>query len=727
MATNYEKMQNEIGREHNPFIVYDIETTGIMNGNDNRITQISLVAYAYNRDNGKYELQDQLFMLAKPDEQVIRTLQEVDKARIANPEQTVKDRLIDDYIYNLIKKEPDEEKQTAIRDKRSLYEDYCVIAIDTNSLGLARLSDKDFAIPNKPSSDTLSADDRSVCEGFVRFCNTYGRLQKKIDDVTHEMTIEQLLAKQGLDLEKYIADGKGLTPAEMQVGITEFLNKYRTSNTVFVNNGTHFTKHYMEKENLSFLGYTDDTNKVIDLIQVRRSMRGGNVHFTVDVGTFAENYKKETGKEIKTFDALTKGLCLGEITVKACGMSVSLTSETYLVNKVAESAMSKDNDYVMSNARASAMNWLPASQHAFDIADFHSLPFLTLPFHSLEYVNFGNDRRYVDIDKMFEMNDNFEITLEGEKEPIKTWEELETKIKALNSEISDELLDKIHEKYNEVVEEASDKWKADVEKRYEEGSLWAENMTKEQYEYLDNTYDLSYMHDRYLIDRKIHGELESVEPTKKPVISEQEKSEALIEQLQAIRKENKTLSKEMSELETRGKAIFQKLSNLAYTLVPAIQDIREKVGVDIMNDMPTTGEALTARDMLHTVPNASVRIPMGRVNVELTLYNTDKDKSEQSARFTVVDRYGTSYDENSTGAMKCLAKNDITKDNIVSQFWCNVAHNVQTVIKEESRTTDKLCENVKEMKDTMLSFTKSDVDIEYRMNEHRMNNPYHAR
>ena len=131
-----------------------------------------------------------------------------------------------------------------------------------------------------------------------------------------------------------------------------------------------------------------------------------------------------------------------------------------------------------------------------------------------------------------------------------------------------------------------------------------------------------------------------------------------------------------------------------------------------MNNVSATNEALTARDVLHTVPNASVSIPMGKVDVELTLYNTDKDKSEQSVKFAVVDRYGTSYDGNSTGAMKCLTENDITKDNIVSQFWCNVAHNIQTVIEEESKATDKLREDVKEMKDTMLSFTKSDVDVD---------------
>lgn len=634
MGTNYDKLKMEIGSNHNPFIVYDVETTGIMNGNDNHITQISLVAYAYNRDNDKYELQDQLFMLAKPDEQVIRTLQKADKARIENPEQTIKDRLIDDYIYSLVKKEPDEKKQKAICDKRSLYEDYCAL----DARGFARLSDKILAISNDPSNDTFH--EGIICEGFVRFCNSCGRLNKKTAEVKKEMTVEQILAKQGLDLEKYIADGKGLTPAEMQVGITEFLNKYHAPNTVLVNNGTHFTKHYMEKENLSFLGHADDADKVIDLIQVQRSMRGGNVHF-----------KKETGREIKLFDALTKGLCLGEITVTACDMSVSLTSEKYLANKVAKSAMSKDNDYVVSNARASAMNWIPVSQHAFDIADFH--------FNSLEYVDFGNDRRYVDIDKMFEMNDNFEITLEGEKEPIKTWEQLETKIKALNSKISDSLLEKIHEKYEEISRKAEEEHLEDFE----------------------------------------FSEL-------KPVTSEREKAEALIKQLQAIRKENKDLSKGMSELETKGKTIFRELSSLAYTLVPAIQDIREKIGVDIMKNMSMTNEALIAHNAICNIK--SVSIPIGRVDVELILYNTEKDKSEQRVKLWVVDRYGTSYDENSIGIMKCLVENDITKNNIASQFWCNVAHHVRTVIKKESIATDKLREDVKDM----ISFTKDDVDMD---------------
>ena len=71
-------------------------------------------------------------------------------------------------------------------------------------------------------------------------------------------------------------------------------------------------------------------------------------------------------------------------------------------------------------------------------------------FNSLEYIDFGSERRYVDIDKMFEVNDNFEITLEGEKEPIKNWNELEEKIKALNGQVSPELLNRIQEKYEEL-------------------------------------------------------------------------------------------------------------------------------------------------------------------------------------------------------------------------------------------------------------------------------------
>lgn len=99
MATNYEKMQFEIGKEHNPFIVYDVETTGIMNGLDNRITQVSLVAYDYNKQTGKYELQDQLFMLAKPDEQAIRAIQEGEKVTKENIER----RLAQDFAYSFVK------------------------------------------------------------------------------------------------------------------------------------------------------------------------------------------------------------------------------------------------------------------------------------------------------------------------------------------------------------------------------------------------------------------------------------------------------------------------------------------------------------------------------------------------------------------------------------------------------------------------------------------------
>lgn len=490
-ATNYDKMLKEIGEKHNPFIVYDVETTGIMNGNDNRITQMSLVAYAYNDKNSKYELQDQIFMLAKPDEKAIREIQRIETEQSADPEGTAMAKLMDDYVYSLVKKETDEEKKADIISMGKSAIDYLTVGRPKDET--LKYADGFVAVMFKDDkTEKELADSNPELYGFCKDFNSYSynRTNAKLTELASVPTAHETLEKQGLDLEQYIKDGKGLTATEMQVGITEFLNKYHTDDTVFVNNGTHFANHYLKKENLTLLGYDDNKDKVIDLIQAQRSYNarkdlGSNyVRWTADVGTFAENYKKETGKEIKTFDALTKGLCMGEITAKACGMTVSLTSEKYLENKVSESAMSKDNDYVMSMARASSINWLPDYTDRYDDADYH--------FNSLDYVDFGNDRRYVDIDKMFEMNDNFEITLEGEKEPIKTWEELEAKIKALNSEISDSLLEKIHEKYEEITQTAEKERKDDLMNRYEMENLDISALSEEDFKFLDKEYDLQH-------------------------------------------------------------------------------------------------------------------------------------------------------------------------------------------------------------------------------------------
>ena len=209
----------------------------------------------------------------------------------------------------------------------------------------------------------------------------------------------------------------------------------------------------MKKDGISLLEYNGKDNTV-DLTQAERSMYGGATMWTTDMETFAGNYKATTGKEIKTFDALTKALCMGEIAVSACDLSIALTSKNYLEKKVAECAASKDEEYVMSLTRASSLNWIPDYENKYNDFDYH--------FSSIEYIDFGNDRKYVDIDKMFEMNDNFEITLEGEKEPIKSWEELEAKIKSLNAKISDALLNKIHEKYNEIEKEADKQHKENL-------------------------------------------------------------------------------------------------------------------------------------------------------------------------------------------------------------------------------------------------------------------------
>ena len=420
--TNYEKLSDQIGKKHKPFIVYDVEATGVMNGNDNQITQIALASYSYNDKTKDYELQDEIFMLRSEKEidEVINNLLVIEKAQAEDIEGTITQKLKEDYLYNLIRKEKDPDKKEQIKaDKENIY----------------------------GSVECLN------------YCNDPVRADKKRKELEDTPCLEVVLRKQGIELEAYRKSNEGLTSAEMQIGIMKFLDKYANSDTVFINNGTYYSKHYMEKANLSFLDKNNADN-TIDLTQAERSMHGGGSKWTSDIDTFAKNYKNETGKEIKTFDALTKALCMGEMTAKAMDLSVSLVSENYLQQKVAESALSKDDEYVMSLSRASSLDWIPATTTDFINADYH--------FNSLEYVDFGNDRRYVDIDKMFEINENFEITLEGEKTPIKTWEELETKIKALNSEISNELLDKIHEKYEEVKEELKERIEEEKRRQAEE-------------------------------------------------------------------------------------------------------------------------------------------------------------------------------------------------------------------------------------------------------------------
>lgn len=621
---NLSRLESGIRDNHRPFIVYDVETTGVMNGNDNRITQVALASYAYNERENCYDLQDKIFMLAKPDASVLRNIQDIEHMQAMNPEKTVVDKLKDDFFYNLVKNEtanmvdkdrieatkeeyrelrklmdmgdyfdtssmprlhtnitdtwsnpysygalqhdlqnglgaykgndifqmqyrlhtlgdlkkmlaneqnereakknyedefipfidekthkmrdgyaginfhyttvevPQDDgtvKEVSIKDlatdigygklvipsaiddwKPSDIDDWKLVTIDFNK-GCARpLDDKEMYASNivaqrlnlktgksefmlqpknldEPlyfvSEDTLNKM-YDLCAKFSDYC-TNSRVEAKIDTIKQTPKIEQYLEKQGLDIDRYIKAGEGLTNTELQIGITEFLTKYATADTMFVNNGTYFCNHYMQKQGLTM---SNDADHTIDLTQAQRSLKGGVSTWTADFDTFAKNYATDTGKNIKIFDAFTKSLCMAEMVAKATNIPLNQNSQKHLENAVKEATMSQDKDYVMSLSRASSMQWHIIPERA-EIDGFR--------FSSLEYVDFGNDRRYVDLDKMFEMNNNFEITLNGEKTPIKTWEELENKIKALNSEISEELLESIHEKYNEIHMEAEQK------------------------------------------------------------------------------------------------------------------------------------------------------------------------------------------------------------------------------------------------------------------------------
>ena len=443
--TNYERLTENIGKEHKPFIVYDIETTGTMNGNDNRITQIALASYGWNAKEKRYELQDNLFMLAKVDGEVLDKIAENELPIQKNARR----RLFENYLYKEKVDIRNCEKRLETLQRKGTAEDAVLqeykrvegelerrktwYEIDANAV--------DLLVKGKcedMSDLVLERSNKIVTELFPKF-------DDEIEAMKQEKKLAEVLLEQGTSLEE-LKRGVGLTSAELQTGISNFLDKYAGKDTVFINNGTVFAKHYLEKQGLVIAPAGAEQ---IDLTQAQRSVHGGGSTWTTDIYKFAENYKQETGKEIKTFDAYTKALCFGEMVMSMTGNTLVNTSREYIENRVREEAMSKDKDYVLSLARASSLSWVPASKDTFYMAGYH--------FDSLEYVDFGTDRRYVDIDKMFEMNDNFEVTLEGEKTPIKTWEELEAKIKALNADISQELLDRIHEKFEEVQKQAEEK------------------------------------------------------------------------------------------------------------------------------------------------------------------------------------------------------------------------------------------------------------------------------
>lgn len=441
MGKNYDKLMQKLGNEHKPFIVYTVESTGRMRGHNDRITQIALVSYKWNDSAKRYELQDNLFILAKAD---IGQLDTTAAMRMPTKENAIRE-LQESYKYNYGRADI-KAYETCLGHIAKYEKDIADVAAgtykgrfrpDTLHKNLSKYQAQ--AVELKKKVDDIMAYKQQHGDKIVETpeCKQYvaDNLDDYIEKMRKEPSLPDELALQGISFAEYRKGKIGLEPAEMQTGINEFLKKYDSPDTVFVTNGTYYEQRYLQKENMSI---DKPAENIIDFAAITQedSTKAADVRLE----DFVAFYKRATTKTIKTFDAFTKALCYAEIAAKNCKLNLSNRSLEQLTNAVKEAAFKNDHNYVMSISSMANMNWTKIDRKIF--ADY--------TFNSLEYVEFGNDRRYVDIDKMFEVNDNFEITLEGDKTPIKTWEELEAKIKALNSHISDQLLEKIKTKYEEL-------------------------------------------------------------------------------------------------------------------------------------------------------------------------------------------------------------------------------------------------------------------------------------
>lgn len=512
--TNSDKLK-EISDKKPPLIFVDVETTGIMNGNDNHITQLAMTAYDFNRSTGRYELQDNIFLLAKAHPDTLHGIEVKGAPTKENASRLLKNEYIDAYrqeiargytnisnrIKTLEKKIEKREEQIEnctsrqIKKKEGYETDLARykknLAVEQTTLAefqkLRSLvfdeNDKPINFDDKPEQDinklvesirndafikergdiyptgeviagshTFKNDKQAKDNNLTVFknvsCYIDSRLDDKIKTLKNE-SLDNVLSVQGIDKGKWIKEGLGLTTGEMQIGINEFLKKYDSDSSrpaTYVTNGTHYTTHYLTKDALSIFDATK--RNVFDIYQHEKWQSESENKWTANVGTFAKIYEQRTGKTIKTFDAFTKALCYAEMTKEITNIPFSNSSVNQLANAVVGKVSSMDKDYVMSAARASALNWKVTSQYNFEHSDYK--------FNSLDYVDFGTTRKYVDIDTLFEINDNFEVTLEGEKEPIKNWNELENKIKALNANISEDLLEQIKFKYEEIEKNAEE-------------------------------------------------------------------------------------------------------------------------------------------------------------------------------------------------------------------------------------------------------------------------------
>ena len=292
--SNLQKMKNEITGQKKPIIFYDVETTGIMNGNDNHVTQIALTAYNWNQFKGQYELQDNLFMLAKAHPDTLHNIEE----RTAPTKENAKRLIKTEYLYayrkevysgitncenrmetlekrishvkeqiaectpRQIKKKEGYENSKAYYEKKLEEEKSLKSRLeglrkyvefdDPESMTFQEINDSIEALKKDKTyiADRNTVITSEVFSGIVQMrnlnhvpdkdrltiCNTLydyeiAKLDSKIESLKNE-NLEALLSHQGINKDKWIKDGLGLTEGELQTGIQEFLNKYRKADTV---------------------------------------------------------------------------------------------------------------------------------------------------------------------------------------------------------------------------------------------------------------------------------------------------------------------------------------------------------------------------------------------------------------------------------------------------------------------------------------------------------------
>lgn len=427
-------IQQDIITDKKPIIAFTTNKLApSWKGFHSTVSQLALAAYKWNPDTDRYEIQDSIFMLAKQNPEEVTECIARTEPSSENIERILKDEFM--YIFThkdkadlikLLKKRIDLKDQIEAHIAGSYQGRFSLIVLQN------RLKDVEAKID---AQRQVIDEKEKVLAMYTREeildtpeAKAYYEDPKKIKDTLIDLKgidIQKYLAEQGISLDEYKKGEIGLTSEEIQTGIDEFLKQYKTADTVFLTDNMKVEKHYLDKGSMSIID--PDFDKCVDLY----SMGKGVLKRILDL---------KASKHIQVTDAFTKTLLCIQVFGGENRLMFSNSSLEQVVNDVKFDTFKNDNNYVMSLSSILNKNWKFVDGH---IRGFYN-------FSSLEHVTFGNDRRYVDIDKMFEVNNNFEITLEGTKEPIKSWEELEAKIKALNSDISETLLNKIKEKYEET-------------------------------------------------------------------------------------------------------------------------------------------------------------------------------------------------------------------------------------------------------------------------------------